>query len=80
MRGVFAETNVGNQQQFFGCRLKGAESLLHDAVFRPGAAGLLVLDRGKSEEQQPAQAEARCLFHFFHRLVDGEVDRPRAWS
>ncbi len=64
------------KQQFFGCRLKGAQRLLHDAILRPGSAGLLVLDGGKPEEQQPGQAEARRLFHFFHRLVDGQVVDP----
>ena len=76
VRGVLAETDVGDQQQLLGRRLKGAQGLLHDAIFRPCAAGFLVLDGGKPEEQQAAQAEARGLFHFFHRLVDGEVVDP----
>ena len=76
VRGVFAETNIGHQEELLRRRPEGAEGLLHDAIFRPCAAALLVLDCGKPKEQKPGQAELRRLFHFFHRLVDGEVVDP----
>jgi len=53
---------------------KRAQRLLHDAVLRPCPAGFIVLHRGKPEEQQSSQPEARRLFHFFHRFIHGKVE------
>ncbi len=72
VRGVFAQANVGDQDQVIEAVIgfEGANSPLHDAVLRPCAAALLVLFRRQAKEQQAANAEGGGLGCFFQRLVD----------
>ena len=59
VRGVFAQADIRDQHQLLrGCRLlQSAQPLLHDAVCVVGAAALLVLCFGQTEEQQSAEPQ-----------------------
>ena len=42
VRGIFAETEVGDDEQIWHSRLKGTNGLLHNAFFRVGVASYIV--------------------------------------
>lgn len=77
--GVLAEADVSDEDKLLrGCGLPdSAQTLLHDAVFVPGAGGVLVFSVGQAEEQKACDAEARCFFGFAHGFIDGEVKDAR---
>ncbi len=74
--GVFAEADVGDEHELLrsGGLPDGAQTLLHDSVFVPGARGLLVFGVGQTEEQKAAQAEACGFFSFAYGFIHGEIE------
>ena len=71
VRRVFAQADVGDQQQLRKARPQRAERLLDDAVVDPGAGALVVLLLRDPEQDHGADADAHELLDLAHDGLDG---------
>ncbi len=77
VRGVLAETDVGEQQELGEPGPQRPQRLLHDPVLDPGARALVVLRRGDAEEEHRPDPDAQELLTFAHDRLDRVPGEPR---
>ena len=78
--GVFAEADVGDDDEIEIRFADGFDGALDDAVCAGGAGAGGVFRFGKAEENDAGDAELFDFAAFFDELVDGLLVRCRAWS
>ena len=70
---VFAETDVGDDQQLGPALFEQAHGLLHNAVFSIGSAGLFVLNGRNAEQDHGREARIHGLGHLLFQLLQAEL-------